>query len=348
MNPLSLLLGVLLFSFSVTAAAIVPFINLLYSLKFQRARQETRDVFGKLTPIFNMFHKEKAGVPVGGGLLVIAVVALLFAILLPLVEFFGVVITSNHKNITAEVNILFFTFLSFGILGLYDDIKKFFKLEMAGFFGLRMKYKLIFQIILAVITSAMLYFSLGISFLNIPFIGTLNLGVFYIPFATFTIVAFANAVNITDGLDGLAAGSLMICLFGLWLLSASILDVPLSLFLSLWIGGLISFLYFNIFPARIFMGDVGSLSFGATLAVVGLLLGKPFALLIIGFIFVVEIASSFIQLMSKRFLGKRVFPAAPLHLSLQRSGWEEPKIVQRAWLVQILLTLFGVWITVLK
>ncbi len=348
MNPLTLLLGVLLFSFTVSSAAIIPFINLLYSLKFQRAQQETRDVFGKLTPVFNLFHKQKAGIPVGGGLLVIAVVALLFALLLPLVQFFGITITSNHKNITAEVNILFFTFLSFGILGLYDDIKKFFRLESAGFFGLRMKYKLIFEIVLALITSFMLYYSLGISILNIPFIGTFNLGIFYIPFATFTIVAFANAVNMTDGLDGLAAGSLMICLFGLWLLSASILDVPLSLFLSLWIGALISFLYFNIFPARIFMGDVGSLSFGATLAVVGLLLGKPFALVIIGFIFVIEIATSFLQLMSKRFLGRKLIPAAPLHLTLQRNGWEEPKIVQRAWLVQILLTLFGVWLTALR
>ncbi|MBP7774392.1 phospho-N-acetylmuramoyl-pentapeptide-transferase [Candidatus Woesebacteria bacterium] len=348
MNPLTLLLGVLLFSFSVSSAAIVPFINLLYSLKFQRAQQDTRDVFGKLTPVFNLFHQKKAGIPVGGGLLVIAVVALLFALLLPLIQFFGIVITSNHKNITAEVNILFFTFLSFGILGLYDDIKKFFKLDTAGFFGLRMKYKLLFEIVLALIISFMLYFSLGISILNIPFIGTFNLGVFYIPFATFTIVAFANAVNITDGLDGLAAGSLMICLFGLWLLSASILDVPLSLFLSLWIGALISFLYFNIYPARIFMGDVGSLSFGATLAVVGLLLGKPFALLIIGFIFVIEITSSFIQLMSKRFFKRKIFPAAPIHLTLQKMGWEEPKIVQRAWLVQILLTMFGVWLTSIR
>lgn len=348
MNPLSVLLGVLLFSFTTTSAAIVPFINLLYNLKFQRMEQETRDVFGKLTPVFNLFHHKKAGVPVGGGLLVISVVSILFAVLLPIFEFFGVTITSIHKNITAEVNILFFTFMSFGILGLYDDIKKFFKLDSKGFFGLRMKFKLLFEIALALTISFMLYYSLGISFLNIPFFGTINLGIFYIPFATFTIVAFANAINITDGLDGLAAGTLMISLFGLWFLSAAILDVPLSLFLALWIGGLISFLYFNIYPARLFMGDVGSLAFGATLAVVGLLLGKPFALLIIGFIFVLEIATSFLQLMSKRFLKRRIIPAAPLHLTLQKYGWEEPKIVQRAWLVQILLTLFGLWLTVLR
>jgi len=347
MNSLAIFLGLLLFSFITTSLLIVPFINTLYRLRFQRAHQITRDAFGKLTPIFDMFHRHKVGVPVGGGLLVIMVVSFLFAILLPVIQFFGIPVRGVYENHQAEVNILFFTFLSFGILGLYDDIKKFFKFKKTGLFGLRLHHKLILQIILAVIISMMLHFNLGISFLNIPFIGTFELGLFYIPFAAFVIVAFANAVNITDGLDGLAGGLLMISLFGLWFLSASILDVPLTMFLALWIGSLISFLYFNVFPARMFMGDVGALAFGATLAVVGLLLGKVIALVVIGFIFVFEISTSLIQLLSKRFYGKKIFPAAPFHLYLQRYGWEEPKIVQRAWLVQIILTLFGVWLAVI-
>lgn len=347
MNSLAILLSVLILSFILTSIAIIPFIDLLYKLKFQRAQQDTRDAFGVLTPIYNMFHEKKAGVPVGGGLLVIGIVSILFSLLIPLIQRFGVTVTTNYADIQSEVNVLFFTFLSFGVLGLYDDIKKFFKIKSSGFFGLRMKHKLIFQIILGTIIGWMLYYNLGISILHIPFIGTFELGIFYIPFATFTIVSFANAVNITDGLDGLASGTLMISLFGLWLLSSKILDVPLALFLALLIGSLISFLYFNVFPARLFMGDVGSLSFGATLAVIGLLLGKTIALVIIGFIFVFEISTSLVQLVSKKFLKKKVFPAAPFHLTLQRHGWEEPKIVQRAWLVQIMLTLFGVWLAVL-
>lgn len=347
MGSLALVLSVLILSFIVTSIAVIPFIDLLYKLKFQRAQQETRDVFGALTPVFNKFHKQKAGVPVGGGLLVITVVAVLFATLLPLLEYFGINITSVYRDVRAEVNILFFTFLSFGILGLYDDIKKFFFLKNSGFFGLRMKHKFMLELVLAFIISLMLYYNLGIDFVHIPFIGTFHIGIWYVPFASFTIVAFANAVNITDGLDGLASGSLMISLFGLWFLSASILDVPLSLFLALWLGSLISFMYFNVYPARIFMGDVGSLAFGATLAVVGLLLGKVIALLIIGAIFVIEILSSTVQLSAKKFLGRKILPAAPAHLSLQKLGWEEPKIVQRAWLVQIILTLFGVWLAVL-
>ncbi len=344
-QALSLLLGILLTSFAVTSAFIVPFINVLYSLRFQRAKQISKDVFGKATSIFNRFHQHKEGVPIGGGLLVILVVSALFALLIYVLEQAGVAITSIHGNSWAVVSILFFAFIGFGLLGLYDDTKKFFQLARKGFFGLSMKHKLFFQLTLGFILGSLLYFWLGISIINIPFIGTFSIGWWYVPFATFIIVAFANAVNITDGLDGLAAGSLMISLFGLWFLSAAILDVPLAVFIALWIGSLISFLYFNVFPARLFMGDVGSLSFGATLAVVGLLLGKPFALVVIGFIFVVEITTSFIQLLSKKFLKRKIFPAAPIHLTLQKYGWEEPKIVQRAWLLQILLTIFGVWLT---
>lgn len=348
MGPLALLLGLLLVSFIVTSILIVPFINTLYYLRFQRANQKTRDAFGMLTPIFDTFHKAKAGTPVGGGLLVIAVVSILFALLLPILQMSGVNITSVHQNAQAEINILFFTFLSFGLLGLYDDIKKFFGFEKEKFFGLKMKFKLALQVLLGIVISSMMYYSLGISFIHVPIIDyTLHLGLGYIPFATFVIVAFANAVNITDGLDGLAAGSLMICLFGLWILSGSILDIPLSIFIALWLGSLISFLYFNVFPARMFMGDVGALAFGATLAVVGLLLGKMTGLLIVGFIFVVEVTSSLAQLLSKKYLHKKIIPAAPLHLTFQKMGWEEPKIVQRAWLVQIMLTIFGVWLSLL-
>jgi phospho-N-acetylmuramoyl-pentapeptide-transferase len=284
---------------------------------------------------------------VGGGLLVVIVVSLLFSLILPALNYFGIEITSIHNNSQAEVNILFFTFLSFAALGLVDDIKKFFRFSNSKFFGLRMRQKLILQVILATIIACMIYFQLEISILHIPLIGTLNLGYFYIPFAVLVIVSFANAVNVTDGLDGLASGVLMISLFGLWILSSTILDVPLSVFIALWIGALISFLYFNVFPARIFMGDVGSMAFGATLAVIGLLLGKVFALVVIGFIFVVEIASSLLQLLSRKYLKKKIMPAAPLHLTLQEKGWAEPKIVQRAWLLQIMLTIFGAWLAII-
>lgn len=343
---MALFLGLLIFSFITTSACLLPFINLLYKFRLTRRKQETKDFLDKPTPIFDRFHQHKAGTPVGGGFLVIILVSLLFALLFPLGKYLGVFITHVYP-INEEINIIFFTFLSFALLGLYDDIMKFFNFSKTGFFGLRMRHKFIIQWVLGLIIALLLFQNLKIDILYIPFFGVLNLGWIFVPFAAFVIVAFANAVNITDGLDGLASGLLMICLFAFWILSASILDTPLSFFISLWIGSLIAFLYFNIYPARIWLGDVGSLSFGATLAVVGLLLGKMMGLAVIGGIFIVEIVTSLLQVLSKRFLGKKLFRVAPLHLWLQLLGWGEPKIVMRAWLAGIMLAIFGVWLAVI-
>jgi len=343
---MALCLGLLIFSFIITSILIIPFINLLYHLKFLRQKQVTRDFLGLRTRIFDRLHSHKVGTPVGGGFLVIAVVCLLYTLLFPLISLLGVYITAVYP-IKEELNILFFTFISFGLLGLYDDLMKFFGFARKGLFGLRLRHKFLIQWILAGIIGVLLWQNLGINFVNIPFLGVIRLGVWYIPFAAFIIVAFANAFNITDGLDGLAGGLLMISLFAFWILSASILDTTLSVFLSLWIGSLIAFLYFNVYPARIWLGDVGALSFGATLAVVGLLIGKIMAVVVIGGLFMLEGASSLLQILSKRFLGKRLFTVAPLHLWLQNRGWEEPKVVSRAWLAGIMLALFGLWLAVI-
>ena len=343
---MALLLGLLIFSFTVTAISLIPFINLLYKLKFTRRAQITKDAFGKKTPIFDKFHKHKKGTPVGGGFLIIFIITILFFLLFPLAKYLGVFVTHVYP-IKEEIHIIFFTLISFGILGLYDDIMKFFNFKQTGFFGLRMRHKFIIQWILALIISLLLYINLGIDILYIPFIKTFNLGWLYIPFSATVIVAFTNAINITDGLDGLAIGVLMVALFAFWFLSASILDTPLSFFLALWLGSIIAFLYFNVYPARIWLGDVGALSFGATFAVVGLLLGKIMALIIIGGIFIAEILSSLIQLLSKKFLKRKVFPVSPFHLWLQLLGWQEPKIVTRAILASIMLAVFGVWLAVI-
>jgi phospho-N-acetylmuramoyl-pentapeptide-transferase len=343
---MGLLLGALIFAFITTSLSIIPFINLLYKLRFQRHSQGTKDAFGKLTPIFDSFHRQKAGTPVGGGLLIIIMVTLLFGLILPSIGYLGIEITHIYP-ITSEINIILFTFISFGLLGLYDDIMKFFGVEKTGFFGLRLRHKFIIQWLLAAIISVMLYQYLKIDIINIPFFGVLHVGFWFVPIAAFVIVSFTNAVNITDGLDGLASGVLLITLFALWILSSSILDTPLSIFLSLWIGALIAFLYFNVYPARIIMGDVGALSFGATIAVVGLLVGKLMAVTIIGGIFVVELLSSLLQLLSKRFRHRKLFSVAPFHLWLQYNGWAEPKIVMRLWLAAIMLAVFGLWLAVI-
>ncbi|MCX6817192.1 MAG: hypothetical protein NTZ93_04980 [Candidatus Beckwithbacteria bacterium] len=342
---MALLLGLLIFSFTVTSLGLIPFINLLYRFRFTRQVQKTKDAFNRPTPIFDRFHAHKKGTPVGGGFLIIVVVTFLFFLLFPLAKYLGVFVTHVYP-INEELHVIFFTFISFGILGLYDDLLKFFDFKRSGFFGLRLRHKFLIQWGLALIIASLLYFNLKIDILYIPFLKVFNLSWLYIPFSALVIVSFANAVNITDGLDGLGSGVLMVALFAFWLLSASILDTPLSFFLALWLGSLIAFLYFNVYPARIWLGDVGALAFGATFAVVGLLLGKVMALLIIGGIFVAEILSSFLQLLSKKFLNRKIFAVSPFHLWLQFKGWEEPKIVTRAILASIMLAVVGIWLAV--
>lgn len=335
-------------SFLLNFILIVPFIDFLYRLKFQRQEQKTKDFLNKPTPIFDRFNKHKRGTPIGGGILILLTTVFVFFFFILMYSMFKKNIFSNYPSASSEILIIIFAFLSFGILGFLDDYKKIFFWRESNFFGLRFRHKLIIEIVLSLIISYMLFFNLKISIVYVPFFGVFDISYFYILFSSFVIISFANAVNITDGLDGLASGILLFALFGFWVISRAILDVPTSLFLAAWIGGLIAFLYFNIYPARIFLGDTGSLSFGATFAVIGLILGKAFALPIIGGVFIIEIGSSLIQIIGKKYFNKKLLPVAPFHLLLQHNGWEEPKIIMRLWLISIVFVIFGLMIAFMK
>ena len=212
---------------------------------------------------------------------------------------------------------------------------------------MRLRYKFIIQWLLALIIAYIFYDKLGYNFVH--FLGnTIQIGPLFIPFAAFVIVSFVNAFNITDGLDGLASGLLLICLLGLLAISAQILNETLGIFIAVLLGSIGAFLYFNIYKARLWLGDVGSLSLGAVLAVTGLLTGKTLTIAVLGGIFVAEVASSLIQLVGKRFLGRKLLPAAPLHLWLLKKGWEEPKIVMRAWVIGFFLAILGVYLAFVR
>lgn len=344
-NVLPLALGLILFSFLITGVLIVPFVNLLYKLKLTRRREAPKK--GKV-PLFDKLHDVKAGTPIGGGILLIFVVTVIFAFLFPFASRMGVYIQSAY-NLKIELFIVFFTFISFGLLGLFDDLVKIFGKPKKGvlgmWVGLSRGYKFLLQWILGFVIGYLLYNNLGIQILHIPLIDkTISLGFWYVPFSAFVIVSFANAFNITDGLDGLASGLLVICLIAFGAIAAASLDTPLSLFIALWIGTLIAFLYFNVWPARIFLGDAGALSFGAMLGLIGLLTGSIIALVVIGGIFVFEIASSLIQIFGWKLLHKPIFPLAPIHHTFLAEGWEEPKIVMRAWMTGLILAIFGLWL----
>lgn len=342
---MSLILGIIIFSFTVTSLLVVPFINLLYKLKLKRRKEAPKN---GIIPLFDKLHDKKAGTPVGGGILIILIVTGLFLLIFPLASHMGVFIRSAF-SFPPELFVILFTFISFGLLGLLDDAVKIFGKPKKGTlglaFGLGRKTKFGLQLVLALIVGWVMYKYLGVQILHVPMAGAIfNLGVWFVPFSALVIVSFANAYNITDGLDGLSSGLLVICLIVFAVIAGQNLDTPLSVFIALWIGSLIAFLYFNVWPARIFLGDTGALSFGATLAVVGLLTGSVFALIVVGGIYVIEITSSLIQILGWKFIKRPLLPLSPLHNTFLAAGWEEPKIVFRAWLAGIILAIFALWL----
>src|SRR3989344_5307055 len=275
---LAKLFGLMLLSLVATGILIVPFIDFLYKIKLRRQNQRTVDIFNKPTPFFDKYNKWKVGTPFGGGVLIIGVVTVL--------SLWSYGIFAVNASLW-EVFVLLFAFISFGILGLYDDIKKLIENpKKYAVFGLRFRHKFILQWILAFLIALVLYFQLGYSTIFIRGIGQVDLGFLYIFLAVFAIVSFVNAFNIADGLDGLAPGLLLICLGAFLAISSTALDSTLTVFIAILIGSVAAFLYFNIYKARIWLGDVGSMSLGAVLAVIGLLNNKILAMTVIGGVFV--------------------------------------------------------------
>ncbi len=329
--------GFSILSLAITAILLVPFIDFLYKIKLRKSGDH-RDVFNQKIRIFDKMSAWKVGTPFGGGLLIILVVTILtlwaYGLFQVEVKFW-------------ELFALLFTFLGFGALGFYDDLRKIFNINK-GVFGLKPVHKLVIQWILALIIGAVLYYQLGYNFVYVHWLGQVTLGVGYILFSAFVIVSFANAVNISDGLDGLATGLLIICLIAFLAMAGSTLDTFLSFFIATLFGSVLAFLYFNIYKARLWLGDVGAMSLGAILAVIGLLTGKPISVALIGGVFVIEVGSSLLQIFSRKFFNKRILPVTPLHVYFIKRGWEEPKVVMRAWLLGVVFAMFGLYIAFLR
>lgn len=332
------LLGILLVSFVVTLVAAIPFIDALYRLKFQRQREAQKDIFGHFTSIVNRLHGWKVGTPNAGGILVILVTIIFSAIFYK--------ITLFTINWTALV--LYITLIGFGILGLYDDIRKFYGFKLAGAWGLRIRYKVLLQLILSFVIGYLLYTKMGLSSVHVPvFDINVELGNLYIIWAAFVIFATTNAVNVTDGLDGMAVGLILFALAAFWYLASQTNLGDVSLFIAATIGSLLAFLYFNIYPARVWLGDTGALSLGAMLAVVALMINASLILPFIGVVFVLEAASSLLQMFTKGVFGKRVFIAAPLHHHFEAKGWDETKVTMRFWLAGAIASFVGLFAALL-
>ncbi len=290
-------------------------------------------------------HKSKAGTPTMGGIIIIgAVIVSMF--------FWG-----NFKNqylVTLMIATVMLT-----ALGFVDDYIKSVRKQKDG---VNPKAKLFFQILIAAGVACSIYFfpsnAKDATTLYIPFMNNalMNLGGLWIVFSVIVIIGSSNAVNLTDGLDGLATGTVAIVAMTLALMTyltgnikaADYLLIPyiaqsaeLTVFLSALIGALIGFLWFNSNPATVFMGDTGSLALGGIIGIVAVMIKKEIFLFIVGGVFVIEALSVIIQVVSFKSRGKRVFKMAPIHHHFELSGWPEQKVVVRMWILGILLAILG-------
>ncbi|NPV52920.1 MAG: phospho-N-acetylmuramoyl-pentapeptide-transferase [Firmicutes bacterium] len=275
-------------------------------------------------------HMAKAGIPTMGGVIIlVAVAAATFAF---------------ARNVFLVPWALFVT-LGYGLIGLIDD---FLIVVTRRSLGLRARQKLIGQIVIAGLLGLFVASrsELGTAVL-VPFWGRqLQLGLFYVPFAIFLVVGASNAVNLTDGLDGLAAGATAIAALAYTVIACRVGSPDLGIFAAAIAGACIGFSWFNAHPAQIFMGDTGSLALGAALGSLAILTKTELLLAVIGGVFVIETISVIIQVVYFKLThGRRIFKMSPLHHHFELSGWAEPQVVVRFWIVASIFAVLGLVIS---
>jgi len=286
-------------------------------------------------------HFSKAGTPTMGGALIILYVVI--------PAFLWMDLSNSYFWYCMAI------FFGYGLIGFIDDYRKIIKKNSKGLSG---KAKLFWQILIASAVCITHYLIEKETKVSIPFFKNvyIDFGLLYIPFAVFIIVGTSNAVNLTDGLDGLAIGPVMIAAACFAILSyvsgnlliANYLHFPyirhageLAIFASCLVGAGMGFLWYNSYPAQVFMGDVGSLPLGGALGIIAVLSKHEFLLAIIGGIFVLEAVSVITQVFSFKLTGKRVFRMAPIHHHFELKGWPEPKVIVRFWIISAVLGLIG-------
>lgn len=311
--------------------------NLLYKFKFGKSLRSS-----KQAPIFAKMHAKKAGTPTMGGVLVwltVLVIALAFLFIHSVApdNLFGRMTFLTRGQTLLPLGALVVA----GIVGLADDFLNVKKIGKNGG-GIDIRHRLVLYTIIAVVGAWWFYDKLDWDVLLVPFYGLIEIGWWYIPLFILVIVGTSFSVNQTDGLDGLAAGTL-IPAFGAFAVIALIQGrFELAAFCGVIIGALLAFLWFNIYPARFFMGDTGAMSLGVTLGVVAMLTNSALLLPIIGFVFVLEALSTIIQIISKKVFKRKVFKVAPIHHHYEAHGWPEPKVVMRFWVISWISAALGV------
>jgi len=327
--------------FLATAAFILALVwtpiltHFLYSYRLGKGIRDA-----KAAPIFARMHQKKAGTPTMGGILIWGTVLFLILTFSALARIFDGIFDQLNFLSRKETLLPLGALVASAIVGLIDDLFDVWKMGKDGG-GLRMRHRFIIYGLIAAVGAWWFFFKLEWTTLYVPFIGYMDIGWWYIPFFIFIIIATAHAVNLTDGLDGLAGGTLLAAFGAYGAISFAQGRYDLATFCGVIVGALLAFLWFNINPARFFMGDTGSMSLGVTLGIIAMLTNAALLLPIIGFIFVLETASVIIQQTSKKLFKKKVFISSPLHHHLEALGWPEPKIVMRFWVIAAVTAIIG-------
>lgn len=297
--------------------------------KFKLGKQIRDDALsGEKASIFKEMHAKKSGTPTMGGIIMWG--SVLLTILLSRV----LALTGLIQHSLLQRGLVYLplaTLLAVGLLGAVDD---WFNVKgIGGAKGIKAKPKILLLILFAALGAWWFYYKLGFSHIHIPRLGDFQIGLWYIPLFMLVIVSTANAVNITDGLDGLAGGLLILAYAAFGVLAFVKGQMMLSIFCGLMIGSLMAFLWNNVPPALYYMGDTGALAYGATLGVIAMMIDSLVVLLIVGAVFIIETLSVIIQLTSKKFFKRKVFLVAPLHHHFEKKGWGESKITMRFWIL---------------
>lgn len=303
---------------------------------------------GGETPIFTKLHAHKAGTPTMGGILIWGTLLLLIIIFYLLSLAFPNSIFQNLNFLSrAETLLPLGALLASAGIGLIDDWLDIRGKGVFGGGGLKLRHRLLIYTLIAIIGALWFYFKLDWTIFHLPFLGNFEIGAWYIPIFVFIIVATSFSVNETDGLDGLAGGTLLFAFAAYGVIAFTMGRFEMATFCAVIMGGLLAFLWFNIPPARFYLGDTGSMSLGVTLGIIALLTNNSLLLIFIGLIFLIESLSVIIQVLSKKFRKKKVFLSAPIHHHFQALGWPESKIVMRFWVISVVGAAIGLIIFLL-
>ncbi|OGL78215.1 phospho-N-acetylmuramoyl-pentapeptide-transferase [Candidatus Uhrbacteria bacterium RIFCSPHIGHO2_12_FULL_60_25] len=335
-NAIARVVAISATSFGVAIVVMPVWIRLLQRWKMGKSIRDEASA-----PVMSKLHAHKAGTPTMGGL-VIWLTPVIMVLVYRAACFFTIPIVCRLSFLSrAQTRLPLGILAAAGLIGLVDDYLNVRRIGPRGG-GLRMRFRLLSYAFVALAGAYWFFSRLEWDFVHVPFMGTFNIGWWYVPFFVLVVVATSFSVNETDGLDGLAGGPLMTSFGAMALIAWSQGRIDLAALCVAILGSLLAFLWYNVPPAKVYMGDTGAMALGTVLASVAMITNTALLLPLIGFPFVVESLSVMAQVASKRLTGKKLFRSSPLHHHLEAIGWPESQIVMRTWIVSFMFAALGV------